>query len=75
MGGIRLCNEMVRKYWPKDVTIYISNPTWGPHRGMPTLMGLNWKEYRYYDEKNICVDFEGMCEDLRAAPEGSLVLL
>lgn len=42
---------------------------------MPKLMGMEVKRYRYYDKENICVDFKGMCEDLRSAPEGSVVLL
>ena len=33
------------------------------------------KQYRYWDEKNKCVDFEGMCEDLKAAPENAVVVL
>lgn len=55
--------------------MYNSNPTWGPHKSMPKLMGLAIAEFRYYDEKNKCFDFEGMVEDLNAAPEGSVVLL
>lgn len=38
-------------------------------------MGIPMAQFRYYDAKNKCYDFEGMVEDLKAAPEGSVVLL
>jgi len=42
---------------------------------MATLMGIPLKHYRYYDEKNICVDFKALCEDFRNATPGSIMLL
>lgn len=32
-------------------------------------------KYRYYNKETIGLDFDGMVEDLKAAPEGSIVLL
>ena len=88
MGGLRLGMEMIKGFFPKGkitssstfITIlgtplYTSNPTWGPHRRMPLTMGIPNPEYRYYDEKNITVDFKGMCEDLSNAPKGSCILI
>jgi len=75
MGGIRLCYEFVKDWFAKGTTIYVSDPTWGPHKGMAKLMGIPFTTYRYYDSKNICVDFKGMCEDLNAAPSGSVFLI
>ena len=37
--------------------------------------GVEWKWYRYYEPKTVGLDFEGMMEDLRGAPEGSVVIL
>merc|ERR1719499_1233478 len=37
--------------------------------------GLNQKDYRYWDPKTKGLDIDGMCEDLAAAPAGSVVLL
>ena len=42
---------------------------------MMQAAGLVPKQYRYYDEENIGLNFDGMCEDLRTAENGSLVLL
>ncbi|KAI3738973.1 hypothetical protein L2E82_29291 [Cichorium intybus] len=39
-----------------------------PHRAFP------WYEYRYYDPKKLGLDFDGII-DIKAAPEGSFVLL
>lgn len=75
MGGIRLCNEMVKNYFDKGTTVYVSGPTWGPHRVMPTIMGIPWKEYRYFDKANNCFDCKAMMEDLSNAPSGSVVLI
>lgn len=55
--------------------MYISNPTWGNHRNIFGDEGVEWKYYRYFDQETIGLDFKGMCEDLRAAPEGSVVVL
>jgi hypothetical protein len=37
--------------------------------------GVEWKWYRYYDAGTVGLDFEGLMEDLRGAPEGSVVVL
>ena len=36
---------------------------------------MEWKWYRYFEPKTVGLDFEGMMEDLRGAPEGSVVIL
>lgn len=33
------------------------------------------KNYRYWDAANLSLDFNGMLDDLRAAPEGSVIVL
>ena len=37
----------------------------GNHRGISTNLGFEVKEYRYWDQNNRCLDFEGFCQDLR----------
>ncbi len=37
--------------------------------------GVEWKWYRYFDAKTVGLDFEGLMEDIRAAPEGSVIVL
>ena len=60
---------------PAQVTAYISNPTWGNHRNIFADAGVEWKYYRYFDPETIGLDFAGMLEDLRACPNGSVVVL
>jgi len=74
MGGLRLGNEFIKTYFPGSA-LYTSTPTWGPHNKMPKLMGTEVKHYRYYDAKNICVDFEGMKADFESAEAGSVMLI
>lgn len=75
MGGLRLGMEMVKSYFPEGTALYTSDPTWGPHIRLPKELGIPHMEYRYYDAENICVDFEAMCEDLRNAKRGSVILI
>lgn len=35
----------------------------------------SYRSYRYWDTANKCLDFNGMMEDLRNAPENSVILL
>ena len=37
--------------------------------------GVEWKWYRYFKPETVGLDFEGLMEDLRGAPEGSVVVL
>ena len=37
--------------------------------------GVEWKWYRYFKPETVGLDFEGLMEDLRGAPEGSIVVL
>ena len=37
--------------------------------------GVEWKMYKYFDPKTVGLDFEGLMEDIRAAPEGSVIVL
>lgn len=50
-------------------------PSWGNHANIFKAAGLDVRTYRYYDPKTLGLDFDGMCEDLAAAPDGSIVLL
>ena len=56
-------------------TIYISTPTWPNHRLIFTRCGMNVKNYRYYDDVEKVLDFQGMCDDLSQMPEGSIIVL
>jgi len=73
-GAVRLGFEFVKKYFPQSA-VYIPNPSWGNHKFMLQTVGIACKQYRYYDNATNSLDFRGLCEDLRAAPEKSVILL
>jgi len=49
--------DFFKRYFNKDTTLYISDPTWPTHTKMARLVGVNHKTYRYYDYKTISIDF------------------
>ncbi|KAH0258597.1 hypothetical protein KCU91_g15728, partial [Aureobasidium melanogenum] len=56
-------------------TIYIPNPSWANHNAVFKDSGLKVEKYRYYNKDTIGLDFEGMVEDIKKMPKGSIVLL
>lgn len=72
-GALKLGFELLRK--AKPTPIYVSNPTWANHVSMIPEAGLTNKYYRYWDTKNLRIDFEGLIEDLMNAPDNSTILL
>ncbi|KAI1290137.1 Aspartate aminotransferase, cytoplasmic [Halotydeus destructor] len=57
-------------------TAYASAPSWPNHKLIFENAGFSeFKSYRYWDAANRALDFNGFCEDLNAAPEGSVILL
>jgi len=73
-GAVRVGIEFLKRFVP-GAQVYISDPTWPNHAGICTSVGVDWKKYRYYDRQNNNIDFEGMCEDIKNAPEGSIMIL
>ncbi|XP_048227947.1 aspartate aminotransferase, cytoplasmic [Ricinus communis] len=73
-GSLRVGGEFLARHY-HQLTIYIPQPTWGNHPKIFTLAGLSVKTYRYYDPATRRLDFQGLLEDLGAAPAGSVVLL
>ena len=55
--------------------IYIPVPTWGNHWKIFDHCGLVTKPYRYYDSTTNRLDYHGLLQDLRDAPNGSIILL
>ncbi|CAL1414393.1 unnamed protein product [Linum trigynum] len=73
-GSLRVGAEFLARHYHEH-TIYIPNPTWGNHPKIFNLAGLSVKTYRYYDPATKGLDFQGLLEDLGAAPSGAIVLL
>lgn len=63
------------KFLPKGTTIYIPDPTWGNHLQIFAEAGLVVERYKYYDRSTNALAIENMLEDIKNAPEGSVILL
>eukprot|EP00262_Sarcandra_glabra_P017321 TRINITY_DN58_c0_g1_i1.p1 TRINITY_DN58_c0_g1~~TRINITY_DN58_c0_g1_i1.p1 ORF type:complete len:466 (-),score=97.96 TRINITY_DN58_c0_g1_i1:262-1659(-) len=73
-GSLRLAAAFIERYFP-GAKVLISSPTWGNHKNIFHDARVPWSEYRYYDPKTVGLDFDGMISDIKAAPDGSFVLL
>ncbi|KAF8922487.1 glutamic oxaloacetic transaminase AAT1 [Mucidula mucida] len=74
-GALRIGGAFLARHYPKAKTILLPNPSWGNHTPIFRDSGLEVKQYRYFDKSTVGLDFEGLKADLKAAPEGSIVLL
>lgn len=72
-GSLRVMADFLVKNRPAP--IYVSSPTWANHHELFHEAGMKIRDYRYYDPKTKGLDFQGMCEDLRAATPGAAVCL
>jgi aspartate aminotransferase len=73
-GSLRIGAAFIAKFLP-GTKVFVSNPTWGNHNNIFADAGVTVEKYRYFDPETVGLDFEGMLEDIRAAPEGSVILL
>lgn len=74
-GALRIGGEFLARFYPGDKKIYIPTPSWANHNAVFKDSGLEVVKYRYYNKDTIGLDFDGMVDDLKKAPEGSIVLL
>jgi len=74
-GSLRLIGDFYAKFIGNNAPLYLPKPTWANHTNIFRDAGLDVREYRYWDPATLGLDLEGMLEDLRAAPCGSVVLL
>jgi len=73
-GSLRAAAAFLNRFCPGRV-VYISDPTRGDHKAILSDAGVTWRTYRYFDSATEGIDLAGMIEDLKNAPEGSVVLL
>merc|ERR1711871_1489987 len=74
-GGLSLGFIFVKRFMPAGTKVLISNPSWANHKNIAEGNGIEYSLYRYYKGETAGLDFEGMVADLKAADEGSVVLL
>ncbi|XP_047251680.1 aspartate aminotransferase, chloroplastic isoform X2 [Capsicum annuum] len=73
-GSLRIAAALIERYFPGS-KVLISSPTWGNHKNIFNDARVPWSEYQYYDPRTVGLDFAGMIDDIKAAPEGSFILL
>ena len=74
-GALRIGGAFLARFYPGAKAIYLPTPSWANHGAVFKDSGFKVEKYRYYNKDTIGLDFEGMVEDLKAAPKGSIVLL
>eukprot|EP01098_Paradermamoeba_levis_P015999 TRINITY_DN840_c0_g1_i3.p1 TRINITY_DN840_c0_g1~~TRINITY_DN840_c0_g1_i3.p1 ORF type:complete len:406 (-),score=108.86 TRINITY_DN840_c0_g1_i3:120-1337(-) len=74
-GALRISAEFIATFFPPNTPIYIPDPTWGNHHTIFNYCKVPTKTYRYLERKTSSLDFEGLLADLKAAPDGAVILL
>ena len=74
-GALRVGAEFLAHTCGHSV-VYSSNPTWGNHSLVFLSAGFKeYKSYRYWNAATKALDFEGLIEDLKNAPENAVIIL
>jgi aspartate aminotransferase len=75
-GSLTVAAHLLRRLLPAGTRVFCSDPTWENHHAVVADAGLGALEtYRYWDAKARALDLAGLLADLRAMPEGSVVML
>lgn len=74
-GALRLASSFISQNTKAKPIVFVSNPTWANHFPLFQHAGLEVKQYRYWDQKSLGLDLKGMLEDIKNAPDGSVMLL
>ncbi|WP_100641209.1 aromatic amino acid transaminase [Alteromonas facilis] len=72
-GALRILAELLTRV-DKDLTVWVSDPTWANHIPLIGNAGLSIKTYPYYDKATASVKFDEMIDALKAVPKGDVVL-
>ncbi len=73
-GALRVAAELVKAANP-TTTIWMGNPTWANHQPIFSQVGLQIRQYPYYDHVTKAIDFDALMATLATAAAGDLVLL
>lgn len=72
-GALRILAELLTRV-NKDLTVWVSDPTWANHIPLIGNAGLAIKTYPYFDKANAAVKFDQMIDALKEVPKGDVVL-
>ena len=71
---MRIAAEFIKRHTAAQ-NVWISAPTWPNHNAIFKAVGINIRDYRYYDPAAHGLDWDGMLADLAQAQAGDVVLL
>ncbi|KAL9650461.1 hypothetical protein ABK040_004685 [Willaertia magna] len=77
-GALCLAGHYLKKFLPQETKLFLPKETWGNHPAIFKAAGITEdriSSYRYFDKKTSGMDVEGCLEDIRNAPEKSIILL
>ena len=72
-GALRILAELLTRV-NKDLTVWVSDPTWANHIPLIGNAGLAIKTYPYYDKQAAAITFDKMIDALKEIPKGDVVL-
>ncbi|MDN4504159.1 amino acid aminotransferase [Alteromonadaceae bacterium BrNp21-10] len=73
-GALRILAELLTRC-DKELTVWVSDPTWANHIPLIGNAGLKIETYPYFDKANACIKFDEMAEALAKVKKGDVVLL
>lgn len=73
-GALRVAAEFIKRQ-TKAQNVWISAPTWPNHNAIFQAVGINIRDYRYYDKTTHELDWDNLIEDLNQVQSGDVVLL
>ncbi|KAI8144038.1 aspartate aminotransferase [Fennellomyces sp. T-0311] len=74
-GALRIGAAFLNAFYPGAKKVYVPNPTWGNHIPIMNHSGLELEKYTYFDKQTNGLNINGMLEDIKGAPKGSIFLL
>jgi len=73
-GALRVGAEFLSRFLKDRPDVYLPDPTYVNHYPIFTLNGFQLKHYRYYDPQTNGLNFTGLQEDMKNAPNKSIFL-
>jgi aspartate aminotransferase len=73
-GALRVGAELIKASAP-NITVHVSDPTWGNHMPLLGSSGFKLERYPYYDAAGHHLRFDAMLERLERVPAGDVVLV
>lgn len=74
-GALKVASEFLKKSFPNNNKIFVSDPTWANHIGIFEYSGFEVLSYPYYDKEKNSIKENEMINYLSSLPEKSILIL